>query len=169
VALSSTNPLFIDSTKPIGDKVVTKVELFQILLLDGESIAIEVMNQFGFVRRYSLEAVATKTGLKYTAELWLNYQHQVKYRFLVTAAEQELYTSAIRETRAGHIISDKWEPCPNGQSFAKTQDASSLRRADFMKELTPSSTAPSTHYNAPRTLCKPSFVAEIKSLLEDLL
>ncbi len=149
----------------VGAKVVTKVELFGLLLRDQESILIEVMNQGGFLRKYKLEPVEGKTSLKYVAELWLNYQHEIKYRFVVEFEGKELFTSAIQEARAGHIISEKWEPESNGTGFVVQQDEASLRRAAFMKEITQTR----AHQVSPsRSLCQPSFVAEIKSLLEDL-
>lgn len=148
-----------------GAKVVTKVELFKILLRDHESIFIEVMNQAGFVRKYPLEPMAGNSSLKYVAELWLNYQHQIKFRFVVESEQKELFTSAIQETRAGHIISEKWEPDPNGTGFGVQQDEASLRKAAFMKEIAQNR---AHHVDSSRPLCKPSFVAEIKSLLEDL-
>jgi hypothetical protein len=144
---------------------LTKVELFKILFRDQESIVVEVMNQAGFVRKYPLELIEDKTSLRYVAELWLNYQHEIKYRFVIESEGKELFTSAIHEKRAGHIISEKWEPDPNGTGFIVQQDEASLRRAAFMKEITQTR---AQHVGTSRPLCQPSFVAEIKSLLEDL-
>lgn len=163
--MSSVNPLFIDSTRTVGTKVVTKVELFKILLHDQESLFIEVMNQGGFVRKYPLEPRAYKNRVQYVAELWLNYQHRIKYRFIIEKDEKELFTTGIKETRAGHIVSESWEPDPEGIGFSSVPDEKTQRRAEFMKEI---ATAREVQIDTNRPLCKPSFVAEIKSLLEDL-
>ncbi len=149
----------------VGAKVVTNVELFKILLRNHEAILIEVMNQSGLVRKYPLNPVENNNSLKFVAELWLNYQHEIKYRFIIEFEEKELFTSTIHETRAGHIISENWEPDPNGIGFEVKQDEASLRRASFMKEITQSR---SHQIDTSRPLCQPSFVAEIKSLLQEL-
>ncbi|MGZ3743105.1 MAG: hypothetical protein ACXWRA_04520, partial [Pseudobdellovibrionaceae bacterium] len=83
--MSNINPLFLDSTKPIGDKVVTNVELFNILLHDGDFLYFEMINQFGFVQRFLMQAIETKKSIKYKTEVWLNYQHQIQYRFVIEA------------------------------------------------------------------------------------
>ena len=55
MGLSQINPLFLDSTKPIGDKVVTNVELLAVTLRDGESVYFEVSDHFGFVQRFIMQ------------------------------------------------------------------------------------------------------------------
>lgn len=160
--MSTINPLFLDSTKPIGDKVVTNVELVNILLHDGDSLFFEIINEFGFTQRFVLQAIPTKKSIKYTAEVWLNYQHQIQYRFLIEAESQLLYASAIRETRAGHIISEKWEPCFNSDAVSKKTD----KRSHFTKDLKQPREIKST---SSKPLCKPQFFDQIKSLLDDLL
>lgn len=156
--MSTINPLFLDSTKPVGDKVVTNVELFNILLRDGDTLFFEVTDQFGFVQRFAMKKIETKKAVRYTAEVWLKYQHQIRYRFVIVSDGQELYTSAKQETRAGHIISEKWEPC------LKIKDVTSKkeRRASTgtSREIKATSSKP---------LCKPQFFDQIKSLLDDLL
>lgn len=109
--MSTINPLFLDSTKPIGDKVVTNVELLQVVPRDGDSIFCEVTDQFGFAQRFAMKVIETKKSVRYTAEIWLKYQHEVRYRFVVVADGEDVFTSESRQTRAGHIISEKWEPC----------------------------------------------------------
>lgn len=109
--MSTINPLFLDSTKPIGDKVVTNVELLGIVPRDGDSIFCEVTDQFGFAQRFAMKVVETKKSIRYTSEIWLKYQHEVRYRFVIMADGEEVFTSESRQTRAGHIISEKWEPC----------------------------------------------------------
>jgi hypothetical protein len=163
--LSQVNPLFIDSTRMVGAKVVTKVELFKALPRDNERLMIEVMNQAGFIRKYPLEPLAAGSSVVYVAELWLNYQHQIQFRFLIESDGIELFTSAIQNLRAGHIVAESWEPVPNGAGFKVPSDEASVRRTEFIKEI---SQARPHQFDTSRPLCKPSFVAEIKSLLEDL-
>lgn len=163
--MSTINPLFLDSTKPIGDKVVTNVELLNILLRDGDSIYFEVINQVGITQRYALQTIATKRSVKYTTEVWLNYQHQIQYRFVIEADGQHLYASAIQETRAGHVISEKWQPSFNCPVTAKI-NKSSARRTEFMKEFKPPREIKS---KSSKPLLKPQFFAQVKSLLDDLL
>lgn len=109
--MSQINPLFLDSTKPIGDKVVTNVELTHVELKDGESIYFEVTDHFGFVQRFIMQKVQTKKSVRYTAEVWLKYQHKIQYRFSMVSEGTEIFTSASKEAHAGHVISEKWIPC----------------------------------------------------------
>lgn len=165
--MSTINPLFLDSTKPIGDKVVTNVELVNILLHDGDSLYFEVIDQFGFAQRFALQAIATKKSIKYKAEVWLKYQHQIRYRFLIESEGQELYTSVICETRAGHIISEKWDPCLNCDLIKeKKVDRRIIRQTEFIKEF---KQQPEIKSSSSKPLCKPQFFEQIKSLLDDLL
>ncbi|MGZ3745115.1 MAG: hypothetical protein ACXWRA_15090, partial [Pseudobdellovibrionaceae bacterium] len=73
---------------------------------------------------------------------------------------QELYASEKRETRAGHIISEKWEPCLNSGILEKKIEKRNARRPAGMGERKSPSSKP---------LCQPQFLEQIKSLLDDLL
>lgn len=162
----SINPLFLDSTKPIGDKVVTNVELSGIVLRDGESLYFEVTDQFGFVQKYSLKTIETKKSIKYTAEIWLKYQHEIQYRFLLIVDGEEVYASALRETRAGHVISEKWEPCFHKEIAKPKKEKRGARRIEGPAEPK----APrEIKTAATKPLCQPQFFDQIKSLLDDLL
>lgn len=154
--MSQINPLFLDSTKPIGDKVVTNVELLNAVLRDGDSVYFEVSDHFGFVQRFIMQKVATKKSVRYTAEVWLKYQHQIQYRFLMVAEGQEVLTSASRETHAGHVISEKWEPCFKEATRPK-------------KEKRPVRTAPDIKKVATKPMAKPLILDQLKSLIDDLL
>lgn len=164
--MSSINPLFVDSTKPIGDKVVTNVELTSVLLHDGDSLYFEVIDQFSFVQKFAMHIVETKKSIKYKAEVWLRYQVQIKYRFVIESEGKEIYASARCEARAGHIISEKWEPCLKRKAVTAKIDEHSLRRTEFMKGLKQPRESKS---NSTNPLCKPQFFEQIKSLLDDLL
>lgn len=164
--MSTINPLFVDSTKPIGDKVVTNVELTGIILRDGESLYFEVTDQFGFVQKYALKTIETKKSTKYTAEIWLKYQHEIQYRFLLIGEGEEIYASSFRETRAGHVISEKWDPCFQKEPLKPKKEKRSGRRADVLVEPK----APREVKSMPaKPLCQPQFFDQIKSLLDDLL
>jgi hypothetical protein len=156
VGLSRINPLFLDSTKPIGDKVVTNVELLNVTLRDGESVYFEVSDHFGFVQRFALQKIETKKSVRYTAEVWLKYQHQIQYRFLMVAEGEEILTSATREIQAGHVISEKWEPCFKEATKPK-------------KEKRPARLAPEIKKTPAKSLGKPLLLDQIKSLIDDLL
>lgn len=165
MVLNTLNPLFLDSTKPIGDKVVTNVELSNILLHDGDCLYFEVIDQFGFSQRFTLQAIATKKSIKYRTEVWLKYQHQIQYRFVIETEGQPLYTSAIRETRAGHVVCEKWEPCFSSDPVTEKTDKLSLRRTEFVRDL---HQPREIKTNSSKPLCKPQFLEQLTSLLEDL-
>lgn len=163
--MSTINPLFLDSTKPIGDKVVTNVELSNVVLRDGDSLYFEVTDQFDFVQRYAMKAVETKKSVKHTAEVWLKYQYEIKYRFLVLAEGEEVYASAFQETRAGHVISEKWDPC-----FLKEPvPAKKEKRAKRVESLAEAKAPREIKATSVKPLCQPQFFDQIKSLLDDLL
>lgn len=154
--MSQINPLFLDSTKPIGDKVVTNVELLNVVLRDGDSVYFEVSDHFGFVQRFIMQKITTKKSVRYTAEVWLKYQHEIQYRFLMVAEGEEVLTSATRETRAGHVISEKWEPCFKEAHKPK-------------KEKRPTRPAPEIKKTVAKPLAKPLILDQLKSLIDDLL
>lgn len=156
--MRTINPLFLDSTKPIGDKVVTNVELLQVLLHDGDTLFFEMSDEFGFVQRFSMKRIETKKSIKYVSEVWLKYQHQIRYRFLIVFAGEEIFTTKIRNTPAGHIISDKWEPC-----FEKTAEPTKkekIKTPRTPREVKPSSTKP---------LANPPLFDQIRSLINELM
>ncbi|MFS4457905.1 hypothetical protein [Bdellovibrio sp. HCB2-146] len=160
--MSSINPLFLDSTKPIGDKVVTNVELFNVSLRSGDSLYFEVTDEFGFVQRFAMKCIETKKSVRHTAEVWLKYQHQIQYRFLVVAEGEEVFTSVFRETLAGHIISEKWEPCFDAKPVSPKKRKP--RRVEGEVKA-----APEIKTQAAKPLGKPQFLDQLKSLIDDLL
>lgn len=164
--MSTINPLFLDSTKPIGDKVVTNVELSNVVLRDGDSLYFEVTDQFGFVQRFAMKTVETKKSVKHTAEVWLKYQYEIQYRFLVLADGEEVYASAFQDTRAGHVISEKWDPCFLKDTVPTKKEKRSSKRAVPVSEPKASREIKAA---SGKPLCQPQFFDQIKSLLEDLL
>ncbi len=165
--MSTVNPLFLDSTKPIGDKVVTNVELTHILLHDGDSLFFEIIDkEFGFTQKFELRELTTKKSAKYKAEVWLKYQHHIQYRFVIESLGQRTFMSALQETRAGHVIAEKWEPCFEPDPLAIKAEKAQTRRTEFIKTIKPSREGKS---KSSKDLFKPQILGQIKSLLDDLL
>lgn len=102
--------MFLDSTQPVGDKLITNVELLDASLAPGESLYLEVTDSFGVQQKFALKTVATKKSVRHSAELWLNQNEQIKYRFILIAAGSELLSSAEKTACAGGAISEKWDP-----------------------------------------------------------
>lgn len=164
--MSTINPLFVDSTKPIGDKVVTNVELLGLTLQAGESLFFELTDEFGFVQRFAMKVIETKKTVKYTAEVWLKYQHQIQYRFLIVAEGVEIQTSAVREICVGHVISEKWEPCAAGEVTKPKKQKRSLQKTELPKEK---NAQPVIKTTSAKPLYEPNLIVQIKSLFDDLL
>ena len=127
------NPLFLDSTKPVGDKVVTNVELSKLIVQPGEALFFELTDEFGFVQRFQMKLLETKKSTKMVAEVWLKYQHQYQYRFLFVKEGNQITSSKVKNISAGHVVSDVWiegitETLPpievnnQNQSFENTND-----------------------------------------------
>lgn len=157
--LSHINPLFLDSTKPVGDKVVTNVELFGLTLADGDSIYFEVSDHYGFVQKFIMQKIETKKSVRFSAEVWLKYQHQIQYRFFVVSEGKELQSTAFKETLAGHVISEKWVPCLEPIERQKKERRPQRRSA----------AAPEIKKTIGKPLCEPHLLDQIKSLFDDML
>lgn len=102
------NPLFLDSTKPVGDKVVTNVELSNLIVQPGEALFFELTDEFGFVQRFQMKLLETKKSIKMVAEVWLKYQHKYQYRFLFVKEGQQITSSKMKNISAGHVVSEFW-------------------------------------------------------------
>ncbi len=165
--MSTVNPLFLDSTKPIGDKVVTNVELTHIILHDGDCLFFEIIDkEFGFTQKFELRELNTKKSAKFKAEVWLKYQHQIQYRFVIESLGQRILMSALREMRAGHVICDRWEPCFEPDPLAIKAEKTQAQRNEFIKSMKPARDGKS---KSSKKLLKPQLLGQIKSLLDDLL
>lgn len=158
MGLSRINPLFSDSTKPIGDKVVTNVELLGLALIDGDSVYFEVSDHYGFVQRFIMHKIETKKSIRFSAEVWLKYQHQIQYRFTVVSEGKERMSSALKETLAGHVISEKWEPCLKPPERARRDP----------RPARPPGAPPEIKKTTGKALCEPQVFAQIKSLFDDM-
>ena len=163
--MSTINPLFVDSTKPIGDKVVTNVELLGATLQPGELLFFEMSDEFGFEQRFAMKVLETKKSVKYTAEVWLKYQHPIQYRFLIVADGEEVQTSAIRNISAGHIISEKWKPCAP-EDVVKVRKARAPRKSAASQERKAQDEIKTT---SAKPLYEAGLIAQLKSVFDDLL
>ncbi|UXR63265.1 hypothetical protein EZJ49_09255 [Bdellovibrio bacteriovorus] len=110
MGLKKNNPLFLDSTRPVGDKLITNVELLEARLEQGQAFYIEVTDSFGVLQKHALKLVVTKKSTRYCAELWLNQSEEIQYRFILIAAGAELKSSELKQAVAGNSISEKWIP-----------------------------------------------------------
>lgn len=131
------NPLFLDSTQPVGDKVITNVELLEASLQAGEAFYIEVTDSFGFVQKHALKMISTKKSVRYCAELWLNQHEEIQYRFILVAAGAELKSSLMKNSLAGNPISEKWDPSAMAAPTAVVKSKASPKKAknDKIKKL----------------------------------
>ncbi|QDK44570.1 hypothetical protein DOM22_05055 [Bdellovibrio sp. ZAP7] len=167
MGVGSLNPLFVDSTKPIGDKVVTNVELLSIVLHDGDSVFFEVSDEYGFQQRFALKAEETKKSVKYTAEVWLKYQHEIQYRFVMVNGGEEVFVSATQKARAGHIISDKWAPTFKPDALREKKSKRPQQRGEAAAAAVKEAKAQREARSKP--LGQPNMLSQIKSLIDDLL
>lgn len=165
--MSTVNPLFLDSTRPIGNKVVTNVELTHVLLHDGDALFFEVIDtQCGLVQKFELRELTTKKSARFKAEVWLKYQHPIQYRFVIESLGERVLMSALHETRAGHVINERWEPCFEPDPLAVKAEKEEAKRKEFIKTIKPTRERKS---KSGKDLFKPQILGQIKSLLDDLL
>jgi len=156
VELKKLNPLFLDSTKPIGDNYVANVELTNVILYDGELLFFEMIDQFGMTQRFSMKMIETKKSTKYFSEIWLKKEQQIKYRFVIMRNGQDIYFTSIQSEICNQQISEKWE---SDFSLAVVkQEKTSSRKS--VRDSKPS---------AAKTLCTPYLTEQLKLLIDDLL
>lgn len=167
---SKKNPLFLDSTKSIGGKVVTKVELElgpdEKELHQDCKLFIQIIDQFGFEQKFPLGPLSKQPENFYGADIWLKYQHEIHFRF-VFMLESEIKTSSkFRRASAGHIISEKWQSCPESEINFPPSYVQATRRNEFMQGLKATSEERS---GKAKGLVDASQLSQLKSLLKDLL
>ncbi|AHZ84859.1 hypothetical protein EP01_07905 [Bdellovibrio bacteriovorus] len=133
--LKKHNPLFLDSTQPVGDKLITNVELLDASLAPGESLYLEVTDSFGVQQKFALKTVATKKSVRHSAELWLNQNEQIKYRFLLISAGAELLSTAEKTALAGGAISEKWDPATTVKASAAPKAKKATPKAPKSSEI----------------------------------
>lgn len=165
MGLSTINPLFLDSTKPIGDKSITNIELTQIFLRNDEALYLEVTNQMDIPQRFSMTPIVTKKSVKYHTTILLKHQQQVKGRFIIESSTELLYVSKVYEIFSGNHLSEKWEPCFVSSESIIKGEKKSPRKSQTTKERKQTR---EIKVNLSKSLCEPYFVEQIKNLLEDL-
>lgn len=164
--MSTVNPLFSDSTKPVGDKIVTNVELMQVILHDGESLFLEVKEASGTAQKYEMREMVTKKSVKFKTEIWLKRQQQIQYRFVIEFESQLRLASDFRESLAGNAISDSWQPCLETNVSKNNVSKKPNPRSKPVKAAPTGSQQKS---RSSKTLFQSQDLGEIKSLLDDLL
>jgi hypothetical protein len=104
------NPLFVDSTKLAGDKVITTLELVDILLNDEDSLFIEVRENAMASKRYVVRPIKTKKAIRYRVEIFLKAQSNATYRFFVESSGKEIMSGETQAVNAGETICQQWVP-----------------------------------------------------------
>lgn len=163
--MSKVNPLFLDSTKPIGDKVITQVELKKVLLHDAETLILEVMDHYGVTQRFTMKAEEVGDVQIFRCEAWLKYQFQVHYRFVISCVGADIFSSEPKATSAGHFISENWEPSFDEERIKNLWKPDGMSKAEFLDKVR---TSQEPRANALPQL-GPVFFDKVKSLLDDLM
>jgi hypothetical protein len=166
VVLSTVNPLFLDSTKPVGDKIVTNVELAQVILHDGESLFFEVKETSGSAQKFEMREMITKKSVKFKTEIWLKRQQQIQYRFVIEFEGQPRLASEFRKSFAGNTINDTWRPCVE---IPAAKSNSSKKPTLQTGSSTAAKTGSKQKSRSSKALFESQDLGEIKSLLDDLL
>jgi hypothetical protein len=105
--MAKANPLFIDSTKMIGDSIGTQFEVSKIALYEGEGLFVLITNHLGTVTRMPM---VLNEELNYQTKVWLAHQKQFSYQFVIEKDGQRILQSAPQKNRAKYAILEKWEP-----------------------------------------------------------
>lgn len=105
--MAKANPLFIDSTKMVGDSIGTQFEVSKIALYEGEGLFVLITNHLGTVTRMPM---VLNEELNYQTKVWLAHQKQFSYQFVIEKDGQRVLQSAPQKNRAKYAILEKWEP-----------------------------------------------------------
>lgn len=169
------NPLFLDSTKPIGDQCVTNIEVMHSKLNSEESLYLETTDSHGVVTKYLMHSVETKKSKKLTTEFWSKSQQKFKYRFLIYNEHGVVQESPFYDGLTGITIAKDWQfafPINNGNDDSRPF---SIAPSTPSSSASPSPKKPKSHRspaqaastkNLPRL--EPQFFQKMKNLLADL-
>lgn len=105
--MAKANPLFIDSTKMVGDSIGTQFEVSRVALYDDEALFVLITNDVGAVTRQKMNL---NDELNYQARVWLGHQKSFTYQFALEKNEQRILQSAPKKARVKYAILEKWEP-----------------------------------------------------------
>lgn len=153
--MKKLNPLFLDSTKPIGETYVANVELTNVVLYDNEVLYFEMLDVHRVPQRYAMKKIETKKNTKYCAEVWLKPQQQIEYRFVILRDGYELQSSAMQVCSSSPQITQQWVPETEPKLKKEKQSANKKTR-----EVKSAST---------KTLCTPYLTEQLKLLIDDLV
>lgn len=105
--MAKANPLFIDSTKMVGESVGTQFELSRVALYEGEGLFVLITTHQGTVTRMPM---ILNDELNYQAKVWLAHQKTFSYQFVIEKDGTRILQSAPQKNRAKYAILEKWEP-----------------------------------------------------------
>lgn len=121
------NPLFVDSTKLVGDKLITSLELVDILLNDQDSLFVEVKEAGVASKRYAVQPVKTKKSVRYRIEILLKPQTSATYRFFVETSGKELMSGETLTMSAGESVCQHWIPVQKKQKKVETLKVDNIK------------------------------------------
>lgn len=105
--MAKANPLFIDSTKMVGDSIGTQFEVSQIALYEDEALFVLITNHLGTVTRMPM---VLNEDLNYQTKVWLAHQKTFSYQFVIEKNGERVLQSALQKNRAKYAILEKWVP-----------------------------------------------------------
>lgn len=105
--MAKANPLFIDSTKMVGDSIGTQFEVSKIALYEDEALFVLITNHLGTVTRMPM---VLNDELNYQTKVWLAHQKTFSYQFVIEKNGERFLQSASQKNRAKYAILEKWEP-----------------------------------------------------------
>ena len=105
--MAKANPLFIDSTKMVGDSIGTQFEVSKIALYEDEALFVLITNHLGTVTRMPM---VLNEELNYQTKVWLAHQKTFSYQFVIEKNGERILQSALQKNRAKYAILEKWVP-----------------------------------------------------------
>ena len=111
--MKKNNPLFVDSTKFHGDRILTTIELTNVCTHFGETIFVKIKDTEA---KESIVPMATQSENQWVGKIYLPHQKKIEYQFFITRNEIIVATSKLKTTQAVYTISESWEPELEGVS-----------------------------------------------------
>lgn len=110
--MAKNNPLFVDSTLLHGDRIGTQIELNQVMVYEGESVSVLIINHLGESRQVPLKA-NDEGGFQ--ARVFLSHQKVITYRFLLERDGKVFLQSTAKQLRVQYAIIEDWSPAQSGE------------------------------------------------------
>lgn len=102
------NPLFVDSTRVRGEKIVASIEVTGVQLRPGESVAIRILDsESGENSSWRLDL--DDSG-NFVGQVWLNHQGQIFFQIQILLGERHLFSSEWRATSGSYGLFAEWQP-----------------------------------------------------------